>query len=54
MYQALENTIATTSALEKLTYDTMKEIVGAELGLENSKPEKDWDILEQYYECVYL
>ena len=54
MYQALENTIVTTSALEKLTYDTMKEIVGDELGLENSKPEKDFDILKQYYKCVYL
>ena len=51
MYQALENTILTASALKKLSYDSMKELIGDELGLENSKSEKDGKLLRQYYEC---
>ena len=51
MYQALENTILTASALEKLSYDTMKEIIGEELGLDDSKSTKDWELIDQYYEC---
>ena len=54
MYQALENTILTASALEKLSYDSMKELIGDELGLTNSKSEKDWELLDQYYECRSL
>jgi hypothetical protein len=51
MYQTLENTILTASALEKFSYDTMKEMIGWELGLEESKSTKDWDLIDQYYEC---
>ena len=54
MYQALENTILTASALKKLSYDSMKELIGDELGLENSKSLKDGKLLNQYHECRCL
>ena len=54
MYQALENTILTPSALVKLSYDSMKETIAEELGLENSKSPTDLEILDQYHECMDL
>ena len=51
IYQALENTILTSSALAKLNYDTMKEMLGGELGIGNSKKQHDFDLLEKFHEC---
>ena len=51
IYQALENTILTKSALGKLSYDTMKEVIGEEIGIGNSKSVKDLDLLDEYYQC---
>ena len=54
MYQALESTILTASALKKLSYDSMKELIGEELGLENSKLPTDWEILVEYHKCRWF
>ena len=51
LYQALENTILTTSALEHLSYDTMKELIGEEIGSVDSKSDTDFDIIQEYYDC---
>ena len=32
----------------------MKDMMGQEFGLENSKSEKDTELLEQYHECLYF
>ena len=54
IYQALESTMLTTSALEKQNYDSMKEIMGAELGLSKSKGKKDKVILKLFHRCMYF
>ena len=53
IYQALESTMLTTSALEKQNYDSMKEIMGTELGLSKSKGKKDKNILKLFHQCMY-
>ena len=52
LYQALENTILTTSALGEMSYDAMRGRVAEELGLESqdSKSLSDEELLEWFYE----
>ena len=50
LYQALENTILTTSALETFGYDDMKAAIAEEIGLTNPGPVKDEDLLYYYHE----
>ena len=54
IYQALESTMLTTSALRKQNYDSMKDIMGEELGVDNPKGKTDKIILELFYQCVYV
>ena len=53
IYQALENTILTTSALARLDYRTMREIIEEELRLENSNL-ADTELLDEYHKCMSL
>ena len=51
MYQALENTILTKSALTKYSYEQMKEAIAEEIQLEDWKTKKDRELLKLYHEC---
>ena len=51
MYQALENTILTKSALTKYSYDQMKEAIAEEIQLEDWKTKNDQELLRLYYKC---
>ena len=53
IYQALENTILTQSALARLDYRTMREIIEEELRLENSNL-ADTELLYEYHKCLSL
>ena len=53
LYQALENTILTKSALKKLSYDSMKEEIGKELKIDNFKSETDYKLLQKYHESSF-
>ena len=52
LYQALENTILTRSALRMMSYDAMRERVAEELGLQSQDftSFSDEEILEQFFE----
>ena len=50
MYVALQNTILTKSALKKLSYDSMREVMGKEIGQENVRSTNDFDLLEKFHE----
>ena len=54
LYQALENTILTNSALETFGYDDMKAAIAEEIGLTNPGPVKDEDLLYYYHEGTYI
>ena len=52
IYQALEDTILTTSALARMDYDGMRELIQEELNLEKSTL-ADMELLDQYHKCVW-
>ena len=54
IYQALENTMLTTSALGKQNYDSMRKIMGEELGLDKYKGKPDNVILKKFHRCMYF
>ena len=53
LYHALASTIATSSMLRQLDYDTMRELMASEIGIKRSKlPEYvDSALLSQFHEC---
>ena len=54
MYQALENTVLTPSALTRHGYDDMKRVLAEEMGLVNYAGLNDDVLLEYYYQVVCL
>ena len=53
LYHALVSTIATSSMLRKLDYDTMRELMASEINVKRSKiPEYiDSALLAEFHEC---
>ena len=53
LYHALVNTIATSSMLRKLDYDTMRELMASEINIKRSKvPEfVDSALLSEFHKC---
>ena len=53
LYNALVSTIATTSMLRQLDYDTMRELMASEINIKRSKlPEYiDSALLTEFHEC---
>ena len=51
LYQAARDTILTESQIKLMSYDLLRDRIGGEMGLNDTKPLSDQALLEQFYEC---
>ena len=51
LYQAARDTILTESQIKLMSYDLIRDRIGGEMGLNDTKPLSDQALLEQFYEC---
>ena len=51
LYRAGRDTILSQSELKLLSYDLLRDKIGGEMGLSDTKALSDQELLEQFYEC---
>ena len=51
IYRAARDTILSQSEIKLLSYDLLREKIGGEMGLSDTKALSDQALLEQFYEC---
>ena len=51
LYRAGRDTLLSQSEIKLMSYDLLRERLGGEMGLEDTKALSDQALLEQFYEC---